>query len=377
MGTRIVQFTRDVATSLCLPLLNWNSFINSIETLKDAVADEYETIRRDILSLHRSFPSYDTSPGMFVKVQDKALYVYGHKRHLTYSSASFTQLVGLLKTEDLCEYKKFLRSCSNKACHASYYPYLYADEQCEFMFNELKECGHITPAEHELMEGQLKKIQSELTRYVKGSSSGSASAGCYRENDWTHRLHLCLQFNNIDSEFTARLQNYDVKSSWLTRLPQGIVDRCLLFQGAPDLIVKTNKSEGVINTPHERDTDTTDEEDLPSSQDSGRVQIAHQMTGITPYTEGSFLYDKTGELVAAVHNSLACRAFRKYLKGETVDSLMGHGLYVHRTVGIFHMEVTLSHEGMKVSAAKLIDGVVSPEHWCSAIKYFVDILKKQ
>ena len=349
VGTRIVQFTRDVATSLCLPLIKWNSYINSTETLKDAVAGEYETITKDISSLHRSFPSYDTSPGMFGKVQDKALYIYRHKHHLTYSSSSFTQLIGLLKMEDLCEYKKFLHPCGNtKACHASLYPYLFADEQCKFMFTALKEKGDITPKEHKSMEDQLKKIQSELAEYVKQSSSGSASAGCYHENDWTHRLHLCLQFNNIDSELTARLPNYDVKKSWLKRLPQEINDSSLLFQGAPDLdlIVKTNKSEGVINTPHERDTGTTDE-DLPSSQGSGRIQIAHQMTQLEPYTEGSFLYDKTGELVAAVHNSLACRAFRKYSKGETVDSLTGHGLYVHRSVGIFHMEVTLSHEGMK------------------------------
>ena len=372
-----MQFTLDVATSLCLPHIKWKRYINSTETLMDAAAGEYETITQDISSLHLSFPSYDTSPGMFQRVQDKALYIYQHKHHLAYSSSSFTQLVELLKMEDLCEYKKFLRPCRNtKACHASLYPYLFADEQCEYMFTDLKETGDITPKEHKSMEDQLKKIQGELAEYVKQSSSVSAFAGCYKENDWTHRLHLCLQFNNIDSEFTARLQGYDVKRSWLTRLPKEVNDSCLLFQGAPDLIVKTNESEGIITT-HEGETDTTDEEDLPSSQGSGRIQIAHQMTGIAPYRPGSFLYDKTGELVAAMHNSLACRAFRKYLKGKTVDSLTGHGLYVHRSVGVFHMKVTLSHEGMKVSAAILIDGVVSPENLCSAIKYFVDLLKKQ
>ena len=52
-------------------------------------AGEYETITQDISSLHLSFPSYDTSPGMFQRVQDKALYIYQHKHHLTYSSSSF------------------------------------------------------------------------------------------------------------------------------------------------------------------------------------------------------------------------------------------------------------------------------------------------
>ena len=90
------------------------------------------------------------------------------------------------------------------------------------------------------------------SQYVKQSSSVPAFAGCYKENDWTHRLHLCLQFNNIDSGVHARLQGYDVKRSWLTRLPKEVNDSCLLFQGAPDLIVKTNESEGIITTHEER-----------------------------------------------------------------------------------------------------------------------------
>ena len=62
--------------------------------------------------------------------------------------------------EDLCEYKNFLRPCRNtKACHASLYPYLFADEQCEYMFTDLKETGDITPKEHKAMEDQLKKYK--------------------------------------------------------------------------------------------------------------------------------------------------------------------------------------------------------------------------
>ena len=51
--------------------------------------------------------------------------------------------------------------------------------------------------------------------------------------------------------------------------------------------------------------------------------------------------------------------------------------YIHRSVAIFHVNVTMRHnEPMVINAIKLVDGVSYPELLCTALKYFLDILKK-
>ena len=65
------------------------------------------------------------------------------------------------------------------------------------------------------------------------------SADYYKEDDWTERLHYCLLFNKIDSKFTARYRFEEVKRSWAQRVLKGIDTNSLLFQEAPDLIIKT------------------------------------------------------------------------------------------------------------------------------------------
>ena len=59
------------------------------------------------------------------------------------------------------------------------------------------------------------------------------------------------------------------------------------------------------------------------------------------YITGSFIPDKDGELVAALHASLVCRALRRWKQGKVFYPLTAHGLRIHRTVGIIHIEVTL------------------------------------
>ena len=118
------------------------------------------------------------------------------------------------------------------------------------------------------------------------SPSDEMFAGCYDEDNWSERLHISLQSNGIVSEFTARLREDEVKKTWIKRLPQE-VRYALLFQGAPDLIIKScepDKPEGMVlgsqNEGFDEDT-VEDSKDLPSSQDSAesaRIQIAHQMT---------------------------------------------------------------------------------------------------
>ena len=151
------------------------------------------------------------------------------------------------------------------------------------------------------------------------------------------------------------------------------------------IILVQDKIEGILNVVGvEQEEDVNEEVDVneeadtsPCSQASGRFQIGHQMAKSNPYLPGSFLLEKAGELMEALHTSLACRALRRYTKKKKVDSLTAHGLQIHRAVGINHIEVTLSKNRIQISTTQLVDGVLSPDLFCGTIKYFMHKLNQQ
>ena len=113
---------------------------------------------------------------------------------------------------------------------------------------------------------------------------------------------------------------------------EGVNSKSLLFHGAPDIIIhkkKDTRKEGIVVSYNYKEE--VNEDSSPNSQDSGRFQMGHQMNEC-PYTAGSFLSNKAGELVAALHTMLVCRALQRYSKGKTINSLTAHGLHIHRAV---------------------------------------------
>ena len=383
VGTVIVEFNKEVADEFCIPMFKWESLISREQSLRQAVTHEYSSICKDVSKLHVAFCSAK-SPGKFTRVQesgDTAIYFYQHASHVAYSSVTCTKLVNLLEKGGIAEQVKLLDPCVDIKCHASYYPCFYGDKQCELMLTCLVKTGRISPEEYQSLQGQLEKIKHELANKLRVvPSDGYVNALAYQEDDWTERLYHCLQYNKIDTQLTAHLRGSAVSQSWAARIPPGVSFDSLIFHGAPDLIIAA-KREGIVTTGLDDDDDDnekmaegTEEEDLPSSQGSGRIQVAHQMPSCVPYETDSFLYDKVGKLVAAVLNSLTCRVFRKYKRGEKVVSLTGHGLHVHRAIGVFHVKVTLSHKTLKVTSVQLIDGLLSPELWCATIHQFIKII---
>ena len=53
-----------------------------------------------------------------------------------------------------------------------------------------------------------------------------------------YRLYHCLCLNKIEAELTARLRGDQVKKTWEKRLPFKVDEKCLIFQGAHDIIIK-------------------------------------------------------------------------------------------------------------------------------------------
>ena len=139
-----------------------------------------------------------------------------------------------------------------------------------------------------------------------------------------------LNRNSIPCVCTAHLRNKHVSLSWSHILPKSINSDFLAFQGAPDIII--NKLDALTTHKEQDDGDEEQSDDDENSQHSGRVQVGHQMSSLKP-TAGSLLYEKIGELVGALHTSLACRAINKYLNGENVQSL---ALRAQSTQGLSH-----------------------------------------
>ena len=105
---------------------------------------------------------------------------------------------------------------------------------------------------------------------------------------------------------------------------------------------------------------------------------SQEMTNTQPFRSLSFLTEKVSELVAALHTSLACRALTRYVRRKKVSSLTAHGLHIHRTLGVDHLEVTLSDRGpMKVKATHLVDGCLTAGVLCPIMKLFLEKLSSQ
>ena len=214
-------------------------------------------------------------------------------------------------------------------------------------------------------------------------------AGNYSKDDWTERLFHCLNFKGeVKAELTCCYRCTDVAQSWNSRLPRKEASKYLLFRGSPDMIIKKKNIDGILGTDSKSDGNDVnqsndadqrdngdqndDGDDLPSSQESGKLQMGHQMTCSSSYYPNSILTNKVGELVVAVHTSIACQAPKLYLARKPVTVLKGHGLHIHRALGIYHIVVTVSDKDkMNMQATQLVDGFSTPGILCSAITYFI------
>jgi len=98
----------------------------------------------------------------------------------------------------------------------------------------------------------------------------------------------------------------------------------------------------------ESDNDDEDPVDDYGSEHSAKFQMGYQVSSIKPYKGGSFISDKAGELVGAIHLLLVCRVLRSYTKGKTlVFPLVDHGLQIHKVSGIIHIIVIFHKDKMK------------------------------
>ena len=109
--------------------------------------------------------------------------------------------------------------------------------------------------------------------------------------------------------------------------------------------------------------------------DGGSLQMGHQMS-CTSNKRNSFLVEKVGGLIAALHTVATCRALRNYVSKRNCKSVKAHGLHIHRTVGVIHVQLTLSENTLQFNAQHLIDGVISPALLCGTLTYFMEELNK-
>ena len=358
-----MQFHLDFSKENFLEILSWNSIIKEDKTLKILAQKEHAYIMRelDYLEIPRE--------GIFVKVEGSSnaeedpehtrLYIYGFNKHLSYSSVNMTRIAGFCNIEE-CE--DLVSPCDTIPCHEHYLPFLLSNNQCRTMIRD--------------------DDTSELSTLLNTGNFGDQQmSGNYNENAWTKRLYHCLTFKDVVAEYTANLTYRDTTESWKKRIPREVDERSLLFSGSPDMIITMQKNEGVLDVGPRDDRDgdnevSSDGDNSPcSSQESGKLQMGHQMTNSKAYKVNSLLTEKVGELVAALHNGLACRALRRYVRRGKVSSLTAHGLHIHRSLGIYHLEVTLSDtDRLKVKATQLVDGLLLPGLFCPAIKLFMEKL---
>ena len=67
-----------------------------------------------------------------------------------------------------------------------------------------------------------------------------------------------------------------------------------------------------------------------------------------PYKASSSIIKKVGQLVAAIHLKLVCKALRKIVRNESFVKIVGHGLSQY-------MDVMFSEEPLQVDVSILTD----------------------
>ena len=194
------------------------------------------------------------------------------------------------------------------------------------------------------------------------------------ENHWTDRLHRCLNMQGFMLEFSAPYGKVH-KKYWRSRLPEKIGKYCFLFRGTPDLIIhQINTTEGlVVEKGFSKNLESDDQDSDQSSDHSSRCEAGHKNE--KSYDVNSSIVEKGGELVAAIHLSLVCRALRKFRQGIKVTQVVGHGLLIHRATAVVHMEVRLSQSTLQVEANVLADGHLNAELLCKSFKYLLEKVK--
>ena len=149
VGTIIVEFLEETFCGVLYWEYHLGQSFQSRQMLKEAAKDHYQYIKRNLDRL-RIACDLTTHAGKFSAVRvsdDKALYIYEHPKHITFSSLTFTKLVHLCQQDDICEVTHILDPCGEKICHASYFPYFYADVQCTAMLDKLVTEGSFTAAQ--------------------------------------------------------------------------------------------------------------------------------------------------------------------------------------------------------------------------------------
>ena len=70
---------------------------------------------------------------------------------------------------------------------------------------------------------------------------------------------------------------------------------------------------------HEEEEEEVHRDESGSDSDnSGRVQMGFQLPGMKPYQTGSFIFNKAGKLVGAIHASLVTRALKRCSSGKMI-----------------------------------------------------------
>ena len=370
LGTRIVEFNLTVDTEYVTTIFNWNSMVEEDVTLRDASGTSYKVINRDLQSIQHHFKlkEKDFLTGQFVSDDDRKLFIYSYTRTISYSNVKLSYFAPLT---DISEKTSFVHPCQNAECYGTYLPYFFPSDQCRHTI-----AFHDFPDNHPL-HGLLSNMSDE-------------KAGNLMENDWTKRLHHCFNSKKISCQYTAEMNADEVNK--LNKLPQQLkIAKVLLFRGAPDLILNIEKHPGLVtctgvqgssNDSSCRPSEDNNSDDSCSSCEDDspdelvRMQMGHQMK-TKSYEPASFQPQKVGELVAAMHAALCCKALRKYQNMTEFNCLQAHGLFVHRALGLVRVVVTLSKTSkMKIFSELLVSGVVPPGYFCSAIKYFINILQE-
>jgi len=333
----------------------WDASIGCA-TIKDKYSSHYKKAEDDLKKLKGCGILPIKPAGYFGRVKfvtEKygGCFIYQHKEHAMCSNVTLSKLSFMTQIEETHNYVE--HHCRVHRSHYNFSPYFVGDYALERVENSLKE------------KGDDDRV-AEVNKYRKRAILRETKYNAFElvENDWTQCLQKCLEYPGFNIMFTATLGNRH-SEVWRSRLPVQFDENVFLFHGVPDLVVRRIDCDEMVLV----DSVGNAEED--SDGDSLRLEMSQKNE--SSYLGGSALIEKVGELVASIHMSLVCKVLRNVCSGEQFSIMKGHGLLVHRSTAIVHIEVTLSEDILHVRAVTLAEGI-QEEIMCQCFEYLLQLL---
>ena len=325
--------------------------------LKEAAKAFHSQVAQDLIRLKLAELLTSQRQGKF-RLIGKNIYVFQHSEYNECSRVKLSSFVACSTIEETIE----LVEDDHDEITDEFLPFLHANPILAMIYAKMLLSPNLPVQRRE----KLSANQQRLTYVRMHKKFRDDEDRCYTydskeykyaEDTWSERLyHILKKCYKSEVEFTASKKGHAANDIIMKRMPADTTMDCLIFHGAPDLIVNVKPVvlAGVDVICEDGCTEDKNDESLP-------------------YKPTSIIPDQAGQLVACTYELMVAACLEQLVNGEECTAVMGCGLYIVRNSNVFRFMVTLNQNGITIQARCYVscDRVISAV--CKAVNDFINM----